>query len=51
MPEGAAQRSHNEKRLAELEATGAARRARMATVLAAADLDCLAVQPPLRHVA
>ncbi|HEX4009902.1 MAG TPA: hypothetical protein VHX62_07830 [Solirubrobacteraceae bacterium] len=51
MPDGEAQRAHNKRRLAELERDGAARRARIAQVLALADLCGQAVQPPLRHAA
>jgi len=51
MPDGAAQRAHNQRRLAELERDGAARRARIAQVLALADVRGQGVQPPVRHAA
>ena len=38
MPDGAAQRQNNKKRLAELERDGAARRARLAQVIALEEL-------------
>jgi hypothetical protein len=51
MPDGEAQRAHNQRRLAELERDGAARRARIAELLTLADLRGQAVQPPMRHAA
>jgi uncharacterized protein (DUF2384 family) len=49
MPDGAAQRRRNKRRLAELERDAAARRARIAEVLALADLCGRAIQPPVPH--
>lgn len=49
MPDGDAQRRHNQKRLAELEQEGIVRRARIATVLAQAELDRLIVAPLSPH--
>jgi hypothetical protein len=49
MPDGDAQRRHNQKRLAELEQEGIVRRARIATVLAQAELDRLIVAPLSAH--
>jgi hypothetical protein len=49
MPDGAALRRHNQKRLAELEREGAARRARIERVLSQAKLDRLIVQPLCLH--
>lgn len=49
MPDGAAQRRHNRRRLAELERDGAARRARLAEVLALAELCRQVVQAPSPH--
>jgi uncharacterized protein (DUF2384 family) len=51
MPDGAEQRRRNKQRLAELEREGTARRARIAQVLALADLCSQAIQPPIRHAA
>jgi len=51
MPDGAEQRRRNKQRLAELEGEGAARRARIAQVLALAELGAHAIQPPIRHAA
>jgi hypothetical protein len=50
MPDGDAQRRHNQKRLAELEQESAARRARIASVLAPAELDRLIFAPLSAHV-
>ena len=49
MHDGAAQRRHNQKRLAELEREGVARRARIEMVLSYAKLDRLIVQPLSPH--
>lgn len=49
MPDGAAQRQHNKQRLAELERDGAARRARIADVLALTDLCSQAVPTSVPH--
>jgi hypothetical protein len=51
MPDGEAQRAHNQRRLAELERDGAARRARIAELLTLTELCGQAVQPSLRHAA
>jgi hypothetical protein len=51
MPDGKTLRAHNKRRLAELERDGAARRARIAEVLALADLCRQAVQSPVPHAA
>jgi hypothetical protein len=50
MPNGAAQRRNNKKRLAELEREGAARRARLAQVIALEDLWHEVVQAHTKHV-
>jgi hypothetical protein len=49
MPDGAVQRDRNKQRLAELEADGAARRARIAEVVAYAELAGQAVLPACSH--
>jgi hypothetical protein len=49
MPDGAAQRDRNRQRLAELEADGASRRARIAEVVAYAELAGQIVLPVCRH--
>ncbi len=49
MPDGAEQRRRNQLRLAELEREGTARRARIAQVLAVADLCSRAIQAPSPH--
>ena len=49
MPDGAAQRAHNRLRLAELERDALARRARIAKVVALADMSRRAVQAPVPH--
>ena len=51
MPDGAEQLRRNKRRLAELEREGAARRARIAQVLAFDELRRQAIQPPIRHAA
>lgn len=48
--DGAAQRRYNERRLAELEAEGDARRARIAAVVAQADLSRMIVAPSCDHL-
>jgi hypothetical protein len=50
MSNGAAQRRNNKKRLAELEREGAARRARLAQVIALEDLWHEVVQAHTKHV-
>jgi hypothetical protein len=50
MPNGAAQRRNNKKRLAELEREGAARRARLAQVIALEELWHEVVQAHTKHV-
>jgi hypothetical protein len=50
MPDGAAQRKHNKKRLADLERDGAARRARLAQVIALEELWHEVVQAHTKHV-
>jgi hypothetical protein len=49
MPDGAAQRDRNKQRLAELEGEGAARRARLAEVVAGAELAGQVVLPACSH--
>ena len=49
MPDGEAQRAHNQRRLAELERDGAARRARIAQFLQLAAACRPAVQSPVPH--
>jgi hypothetical protein len=49
MPDGAAQRDRNKRRLAELEREGASRRARLAEVVAYADLAGRVVMPMCPH--
>jgi hypothetical protein len=50
MPEGANQRKNNKQRLAELERDGAARRARIAQVIALEELWHEVVQAHTKHV-
>jgi hypothetical protein len=50
MPDGAAQRKNNKKRLAELERDGAARRARLAQVIALEELWHEVVAAHTKHV-
>ena len=50
MPDGDAQRDRNRRRLAELERDTAKRHARLAEVVALAELCSRIVQPPVRHV-
>jgi hypothetical protein len=50
MPDGAAQRQYNKRRLIELEQDGAARRARIAAAMALADLCRQVIQAPIPHV-
>ena len=50
MPDGAAQRQSNKKRLAELERDGVARRARLAQVIALEELWHEVVQAHTKHV-
>lgn len=50
MPNGPAQRRYNKLRLAELERDGAARRARIATVVDYAELGAKSIQPRGRHL-
>jgi hypothetical protein len=50
MPDGAAQRQNNKKRLAELERDGVARRARLAQVIALEELWHEVVQAHTKHV-
>ena len=49
MPDGAAQRDRNKQRLTELEREGASRRARLAEVVAYADLAGQVVLPMCPH--
>jgi transcriptional regulator of nitric oxide reductase len=49
MPDGVAQRDRNKQRLAELEADGASRRARIAEVVAYAELAGPTVLPACPH--
>ncbi len=49
MPDGAAQRDRNRQRLAELEAQGASRRARIAEVVGHAELAGQIVLPVCSH--
>ncbi|MGI8715454.1 MAG: hypothetical protein ACR2NR_20185 [Solirubrobacteraceae bacterium] len=49
MPDGPAQRHHNQQRLAELERDGAARRARLAEVVGVAELYAKIVAPGFHH--
>jgi hypothetical protein len=49
MPDGAAQRDRNKQRLAELERAGASRRARLAEVVAYAELAGQVVLPMCPH--
>jgi hypothetical protein len=49
MPDGTDQRRHNQTRLAELEIESEARRARIAMLIAEAQLSRLNIQPPVRH--
>lgn len=50
MPDGAAQRDRNKQSVAELEGEGAARRARLAEVVAYAELAGQVVLPICSHV-
>lgn len=50
MPDGAAQRRNNKERLAELERDGAARRARLAQVIALEELWHEVVAAHTKHV-
>jgi hypothetical protein len=50
MPDGATKRQHNKKRLAELERDGAARRARLAQVIALEELWHEVVAAHTKHV-
>jgi hypothetical protein len=50
MPDGAAQRRHNQQRLAELEHNGASRRARIAQVVDTAELSAAVVGPVSGHL-
>ncbi|HWD76321.1 MAG TPA: hypothetical protein VG371_14360 [Solirubrobacteraceae bacterium] len=50
MPDGASQRQHNKQRLAELERDGAARRARIAQVIALEELWHEVVQAHSAHL-
>jgi len=50
MPDGAAQRQLNKQRLAELEREGSSRRARIARVVAHADLCSKIVLPACPHI-
>ncbi|HET8979757.1 MAG TPA: hypothetical protein VFN87_16475 [Solirubrobacteraceae bacterium] len=50
MPDGTAQRQHNTQRLAELERDGAARRARIAQVIALEELWHEVVQAHSTHL-
>jgi hypothetical protein len=50
MPDGAAKRQHNKQRLADLERDGAARRARLAQVIALEELWHEVVQAHTKHV-
>lgn len=45
IPDGVAQRSHNQRRLAELEQEGEARRVRIATIISQAELSRRAIPP------
>jgi len=49
MPDGAAQRRANQRRLAELEREGASRRARIAQVVSSAKLSRRVVLPACQH--
>ena len=50
MPDGASQRQHNKQRLADLEREGAARRARIAQVIALEELWHEVVQAHSSHL-
>jgi hypothetical protein len=50
MPDGAAKRQHNKQRPADLERDGAARRARLAQVIALEELWHEVVQAHTKHV-
>jgi hypothetical protein len=49
MPDGAAQRGHNQQRLAELERDGASRRSRIAQVVDLAELSAAVIGPVSGH--
>jgi hypothetical protein len=49
MPDGAAQREYNKRRLTDLERDGVARRARISATLALADLCRQVIQAPILH--